>query len=188
MSTNNRVVALAEALKNLQTELTAWKNVARQAGVCMSCALGAPDPHGCTDCLGSGWEGGAPAGFIPDLPREPGTCKCGAAPINKDGMCATCADEEPAPAPLWRAFHAMAWPKLWGIETTDPRAVEAGLEILVAPCMPEHAAKTLSDAYNFAVSMRNPKPEGKGGDRPPTAFEYGRDWREEHRPTRRGKK
>jgi hypothetical protein len=27
------------------------------------------------------------------LAREPGTCKCGAAPINKYGICATCADE-----------------------------------------------------------------------------------------------
>jgi len=51
----------------------------------------------------------------------------------------------------WRAFYNVSYPKLWGIETTDPRAVEAGLEILVAPCMPEHAAKTLSDAYNFAL-------------------------------------
>lgn len=80
--------------------------------------------------------------------REPGTCKCGAAPINKDGMCATCADEAASTAPRWTAFRAAAWPKLWGIETTDPRAVEAGLEILVAPCMPEHAAKTLAEAYN----------------------------------------
>jgi len=48
----------------------------------------------------------------------------------------------------WRAFHAAAWPLLWGIETSDPAAYEAGLEIIVAPCMPEHAAKTLAEAYN----------------------------------------
>lgn len=75
--------------------------------------------------------------------------------IRKDGMCATCADEKPEPAPQWKAFHAMAWPKLWGIETTDPRAAQAGLEILVAPCMPEHAAKALANAYNFAVFTQN---------------------------------
>lgn len=113
------------------------------------------EPFGCTDCLNTGWAGGSPAGFSPELPREPGTCKCGRAPINKDGMCATCADEKPEPAPQWKAFHAMAWPKLWGIETTDPRAAQAGLEILVAPCMPEHAAKALANAYNFAVFTQN---------------------------------
>jgi hypothetical protein len=137
-----------EAVKNLQTELTAWRNVARRAGVCMSCALDAHEPFGCTDCLNTGWNGGAPTGFIRELPREPGTCKCGAAPVNKDGMCATCADEKPGPIPLWKAFHAMAWPKFWGIETTDYRAIEAGLEIVIAPCMPEHAAKSVAAIFN----------------------------------------
>lgn len=140
--------APAEAVKNLQTELTAWHNVARRAGICMSCALGAHEPFGCTDCLNTGWNGGAPTGFIPELPREPGTCKCGAAPVNKDGMCATCADERPGPIPLWKAFHAVAWPKLWGIETTDYRAIEAGLEIVIAPSMPEHAAKSAAEIFN----------------------------------------
>src|SRR6185437_7995035 len=46
------------------------------------------------------------------------------------------------------AFYNVTYPKLWGIETTDPRAVDAGLEILVAPCMPEHAAKSLAEAFN----------------------------------------
>jgi len=157
-------VTPAEAVKNLQAELTAWKNVAQRAGICMSCALGAVEPFGCTDCLNTGWAGGSPAGFSPELPREPGTCKCGCAPINKDGMCATCADEKPVPAPQWKAFHAMAWPKLWGIETTDPRAAQAGLEILVAPCMPEHAAKALANAYNFAVFTQNPQLSCVRGD------------------------
>lgn len=85
-------VTPAEAIKNIQTELATWRNVAQRAGICMSCALGTPEPFGCTDCLNTGWNGGAPAGFIPEPPKEPGTCKCGAAPINKDGMCATCAD------------------------------------------------------------------------------------------------
>lgn len=140
--------APAEAVKNLQAELIAWRNVARRAGICMSCALGAHEPFGCTDCLNTGWNGGAPTGFIPELPREPGTCKCGAAPVNKDGMCATCADEKPGPIPLWKAFHAMAWPKLWGIETTDYRAIEAGLEIVIAPSMSEHAAKSVAAIFN----------------------------------------
>lgn len=83
----------AEAVRNLQTELTTWKNIAQRAGICMSCALGAPEPFGCVDCLNTGWTGGAPAGFSPELPREPGTCRCGAAPINKNGLCAACADE-----------------------------------------------------------------------------------------------
>jgi hypothetical protein len=43
---------------------TAWKEVAQRAGVCMTCALGAPDTFGCTDCLNTGWDGGAPAGFV----------------------------------------------------------------------------------------------------------------------------
>lgn len=148
-------VTPAEAIRELRMQAEAWKEACRNAGVCMSCAIGTPEPFGCTDCLNTGWNGGSPAGFIPELPREPGTCKCGAAPINKDGVCATCADEQ---QPVqWRAFYNVSYPKLWGIETTDRRAVEAGLEILIAPCMPEHAAKTLSNAYNSAVSMQKTK-------------------------------
>jgi hypothetical protein len=48
----------------------------------------------------------------------------------------------------WRAFHAAAWPKLWGIETTDPLSIEAGLEIVIAPSMPEHAAKSVAAIFN----------------------------------------
>lgn len=61
------------------------------------------------------------------------------------------------PRPQWRAFYNVAHPKLWGIEISDPAAVAAGLEILIAPCMPEHAAKALSDAYNIAASAQKPK-------------------------------
>lgn len=43
---------------------TTWKEVAQKAGVCMTCALGAPDTFGCTDCLNTGWNGGSPAGFV----------------------------------------------------------------------------------------------------------------------------
>ncbi len=52
------------------------------------------------------------------------------------------------PVAQWRAFYSVAYPKLWGIETDDPAAVEAGLEIVVAPCMPEHAAKDIARAWN----------------------------------------
>jgi Lar family restriction alleviation protein len=48
----------------------------------------------------------------------------------------------------WRAFYNASYPKLWGIETTDPAAIDAGLEIVVAPCMPEHAAKEIVLAWN----------------------------------------
>lgn len=57
----------------------------------------------------------------------------------------------------WRAFYNVSYPKLWGIETNDPTAIEAGLEIVVAPCMPEHAAKDIAAAWNAkgALSLSN---------------------------------
>lgn len=136
-----------EAVEELMGQAKAWKEACRKAGICMSCATGELG-HPCHDCLGTGWNGGAPVGYVAadELPREPGTCKCGRAPINKDGICATCEDEQ-RPA-QWRAFHAVAWPHLWGIETTDPVANEAGLEIVIAPCMPEHAAKEIASIFN----------------------------------------
>jgi hypothetical protein len=52
----------------------------------------------------------------------------------------------------WRAIKNVAYPKYWGIETTDPIALESGDEIVVAPsCMSEIAAKTIVSAYNAAV-------------------------------------
>jgi hypothetical protein len=137
----------AEAVRALKAEAADWSEACRRAGICMSCAtgkLGEP----CHDCLGTGWNGGAPAGYVAvdDLPREPGTCKCGAAPVNADGRCATCEDGQQPDQ--WRAFRAAAWPLVWGIETIDPAAVEVGLEIVIAPCMPEHAAKELAAIFN----------------------------------------
>jgi hypothetical protein len=41
-----------------------WKEACRKAGVCMSCAIAMPDPYGCGDCLNTGWELGAPVGYI----------------------------------------------------------------------------------------------------------------------------
>lgn len=58
------IEALAIQLAEHRAEIESWKGVARSAGVCMTCALGAPEYFGCTDCLNTGWEGGAPAGFV----------------------------------------------------------------------------------------------------------------------------
>ena len=42
----------------------ARRETAKSYGACMSCLDGAPDPYGCTDCLGTGYDGGAPKGFV----------------------------------------------------------------------------------------------------------------------------
>ena len=63
----------------------------------------------------------------------------------------------PRDAVQWRAFYNVAYPKLWGIETDDPAAVEAGLEIVVAPCMPEHAAKDIVRAWNEKNASPGPE-------------------------------
>lgn len=52
------------------------------------------------------------------------------------------------PTAQWRAFYSASYPKLWGIETNNPTAIEAGLEIIAAPCMPEHVAKNIAAAWN----------------------------------------
>jgi len=54
----------AEAVEELMGEAKAWKEACRKAGICMSCATGAPEPFGCIDCLNTGWNGGSPAGYI----------------------------------------------------------------------------------------------------------------------------
>jgi hypothetical protein len=36
------------------------EGICRSAGICMSCLYGAPEPIGCTGCLGTGWDGGDP--------------------------------------------------------------------------------------------------------------------------------
>lgn len=47
-------------VETLRKERDAWKAACARAGVCMSCAVQMPDPHGCFDCQGTGWDGGAP--------------------------------------------------------------------------------------------------------------------------------
>jgi len=44
----------------VRTERDEWKDACRRAGVCMSCATSSRDPMGCTDCLNTGRDGGAP--------------------------------------------------------------------------------------------------------------------------------
>lgn len=48
----------------------------------------------------------------------------------------------------WRAVYNVTHPKVWGLETTDPAALDHGEETIVAPCMPEHAARAIVEAYN----------------------------------------
>lgn len=57
---------IASEIARLTGERDTWKLVARGAGVCMTCALGAPDTFGCTDCLNTGFEQGAPQGYVPE--------------------------------------------------------------------------------------------------------------------------
>jgi hypothetical protein len=51
---------LDAALKRIE----ALEAALRKTGVCMTCVFGWPDPYGCSDCLNTGWDGGAPAGFV----------------------------------------------------------------------------------------------------------------------------
>ena len=47
-----------ETFDKLVAERDVYKAACKQAGVCMSCVLGKMEP--CTDCLGTGWDGGSP--------------------------------------------------------------------------------------------------------------------------------
>ncbi len=60
------LAAEKRAKEEAERERDSWKAVCRKAGVCMSCAIAMPDPHGCFDCLNTGWEGGAPKAFAPE--------------------------------------------------------------------------------------------------------------------------
>ena len=40
------------------------RETAKSFGACMSCFDGAPEPFGCTDCLNTGYVGGAPPGYV----------------------------------------------------------------------------------------------------------------------------
>jgi hypothetical protein len=41
-----------------------YREMLLSIGVCPSCIDRAPEPFGCSDCLNTGWEGGAPRGFV----------------------------------------------------------------------------------------------------------------------------
>lgn len=58
------LATLLAQVEELRRERDGWKKACRSAGICMACALAAPDTFGCTDCLNTGWDGGAPTGFI----------------------------------------------------------------------------------------------------------------------------
>ena len=54
---------MAQLVRNndaLRAKVAALEATCRSAGICMSCLYGVPDPIGCTDCLGTGWDGGSP--------------------------------------------------------------------------------------------------------------------------------
>lgn len=60
-----KVVDVQAGVSALEHERDTWKRVAERAGVCMTCALGAPDISiGCTDCLNTGFAHGAPQGYV----------------------------------------------------------------------------------------------------------------------------
>lgn len=55
----------------------------------------------------------------------------------------------------WRAIKNVAYPKYWGIETTDPAAIKVGEETIAAPdCLSEAAAKTIVDAHNAELAAQ----------------------------------
>lgn len=59
------------SVSGLEQERDTWKRIAEQAGACMTCALGAPDISiGCTDCLNTGFEHGAPRGYVSEAFHE----------------------------------------------------------------------------------------------------------------------
>ena len=55
-----KVEELFQTIDKLRDRNAALEGICRSAGICMSCLYGAPDPIGCTDCLGTGWDGGDP--------------------------------------------------------------------------------------------------------------------------------
>lgn len=60
------LLAEDDVLRKKRHDDLKWKDICRSVGVCMSCAISVPDTFGCTDCLNTGWDGGSPAGFVPD--------------------------------------------------------------------------------------------------------------------------
>lgn len=62
---NPEVLELVEALEQARKERDSiQRETAKDYGACMSCFGGCYDPYGCTDCLNTGYDGGAPSGFV----------------------------------------------------------------------------------------------------------------------------
>lgn len=65
----DRIEAQDKEIKELRRERDAWIEVCQHASICMTCALGAPEPYGCTDCLNTGWNEGKPQEVYEALDR-----------------------------------------------------------------------------------------------------------------------
>lgn len=114
---------------------TAWKDVAQRAGVCMTCALGAPDTFGCTDRLNTGWDGGAPAGFVRATDAA-----------------------QPSQDEMENYRLALAWIKG---QSTDPQAKEIAATALDTPSIVLGTGSTEGSAAITEVAVATPSTEGK---------------------------
>jgi hypothetical protein len=63
-SLNEQMCNYASRTLAAERERDGWKEAYRRTGGCMSCAITSPAPYGCTDCLNTGWERGAPTGYV----------------------------------------------------------------------------------------------------------------------------
>lgn len=54
------ITSLQSQVLRLEGEKTWAVSVLRSRGVCMTCWNGPPEHYGCSDCLNTGWEQGAP--------------------------------------------------------------------------------------------------------------------------------
>ena len=77
----------------LRDRNAALEGTCRSAGICMSCLYGASDPIGCTDCLGTGWDGGDPHRQIEVLEARVAKLEAALEQWRKE-LCALCEDTE----------------------------------------------------------------------------------------------
>ncbi len=61
-----RAERLEGEVAKVKSERDKWHKAFLQTGACRACVNGWPDPHGCTDCLNTGWEQGSPPGHVPE--------------------------------------------------------------------------------------------------------------------------
>jgi len=62
----DRIEALEGGWAKAKSERDKWHKAFLQTGACPACVNGWPDPHGCTDCLNTGWAQGSPTGYVPE--------------------------------------------------------------------------------------------------------------------------